>query len=438
MEQVEQADLERRLLSSITSQKDLILAQDSGISRDTFITPSEGRHDEVWDYIEDHVRENGRCPVDDDLRTIYGFEPGAPGDLKTYVSLARKRELTRCLRAIMEKRAIQLSENPDDPEPIVRSINEDLASLRLGERRSVTFIDADAQKRMHAFMARKNIMQTRGMLGIPTGLAAFDKQGRGFMPGEVVVVVGPTGTGKSWALTHMMCHAYEDGQKILMISPELTTDEVALRFDTMLMCQRNVQVLRNTELTIGTADPKLYASWLKDLATERRFACADNAGTGKPFNFDDIWRLALEHKPAIVVIDGLHLISSGRRGGERAGWEVLKEGVEMLKALAQQEKIVVLCAHQSDRAASRKENVPPGLASIGYGFSVSQACDRFISLSRDPDDPMQRLYKVPKFRGGAPIVEDRTLRWDVDRGIVHEIGFKPDAAFGEDDENDFA
>lgn len=403
--------------------------------------PSETRHPEVWDYIESHVRESGKCPSDDDLRALFEFEPTDQGDLKSYVEIARKRELTRGLRSVMEKRAIQLAEDSEEPEPIIRGLSEDLTKLRTGEKRNVVFIDADAEKRMGAFMERKNITDARGMLGIPTGLAAFDRIRRGFTPGEVVVVIGPTGTGKSWVLTHMMCMAYEDEQKILMISPELTSDEVALRFDTMLMCTRQETVLRNSELMTGTADPKRYDEWLKELSGERRFACADNAGTGKPFNFDDIWRMALEHKPSIVVIDGLHLISSAnRRGGERSGWEVLKEGVEMLKALAQQERLVVLAAHQSDRASSRKENVPPGLASVGYGFSVSQTCDRLISLSRDPDNPMQRLYKVPKFRGGAPIVDDRTLMWDVDRGVVREVGSaRPDfAQADDDDDNEFA
>src|SRR3972149_4024922 len=108
MDQLDQIDLENRLLSSTTSQKDLVYAQDCGVSRDTFVIPSEARHPEIWDYVEDHVRGHGKTPSDDDLRVLFGFEPTDQGDLRTYVTLARKRELTRNLRSIFERRPIQL------------------------------------------------------------------------------------------------------------------------------------------------------------------------------------------------------------------------------------------------------------------------------------------------------------------------------------------
>ena len=106
----------------------------------------------------------------------------------------------------------------------------------------------------------------------------------------------------------------------------------------------------------------------------------------------------------------------------KQGWEALKDGVRDLKALAQQEKIVVIAAHQAERSSAKKSDAftPPNLSQIAYGFAVGQSSDRVISMSWVRGDPLARHYSVPKLRAGQMIVNRRTLRWNVDIGCIFE------------------
>ena len=125
-----------------------------------------------------------------------------------------------------------------------------------------------------------------------------------------------------------------------------------------------------------------------------------------------------------MFVDGLHLLGSDTPGLQ--GWEVLKEGTMILKSLAQQEKLVVVAAHQADRSAARNDATnPPGQSQVGYAYAIIQNSSRVISIAHVKDDEFSRKYKVIKQRGGQPITDVRYLKFDVDRGIIFENKYVP-------------
>jgi archaellum biogenesis ATPase FlaH len=412
---MEQMILENRLISSIKNINDLILCQKEGITKETFVVTDPANHADVWRYIEEHAASQKRLPTQEDLKSIYGFENTGEGDLQEYISRARNAEIAAKARALLVSKADGIS---GEPSNAIRDIILGLSNLQSGAKRREIYLDRDSSSRLDFFNETRNTILKGGMLGLPTGLATFDKQGLGFRKGEVIVVIGGTGVGKSWLVTYMGVTSYTSGYKILMISPELTAEEVGQRFDVLLANTQGVQ-LSNMEIMLGKADPKVYEDWLSSLDGNSRFVVIDSSDTGKRLTFTDIWRYAKEHNPDLLIVDGLPFIA-GNNSRDK-GWEALKDGVEYLKALAVQEKIVVLIAHQPNRDASKHHaTVAPGLDKIGYSFAVAEAADRVISMARVPGREMYRQYIVPKIRAGATIADERTLFFDVDVGNIRE------------------
>jgi len=420
-----QAELENRLLSSVESLEDLRYCQQEGITSETFVhTDDEGTldHGEVYDYLDTYSRENkGKLPTEKDLKALHDFESTGAGDLKNYVQQVRWKELARNAMSFLTRNVERLNE--DDPTKVIEDFAREFSDLRTGGKRSVVYLDKDAMDRLTQFDEAKELVKTGKMIGIPTGLSTFDSQYLGFRDGELVVVMGGTGIGKSWLLIYMAAIAYAEGKKLLMISPELTADEQGARFD-VVFAHHNQLKLSNQDIITGQGKRSEYKGWLESLTKSDRFPVIDRSDTGKPLSFNDIWRYVGDHKPDLLLVDGLHLISGGSNGRGAKGWEILKEGVDSLKALSQHEKIVTIVAHQPDRSASAKGAiVPPGLSQVGYGFSVMEAADRVISMSRDPRSESHRLYRVVKIRRGKAIPDARRLKFNVDVGEIHEVKF---------------
>ncbi len=416
-------ELENRLLSSVRDFGDVVYCERAGITNGSFLATDPVEHGEVWDYVSSHARDNsGALPTEKDLSTLFGFEVSGAGDLKTYVARVREQELKHKARGVLMRHIAGLAEDSEaDAAETLRRTSSELGELQSSSGRRVTYFDRDAMDRLERFdEARRKIVED-GIIGVPTGLKPFDAEQRGLFPGEVVIVAASTGVGKSWLLCYMAAHAYEAGRRVLVVSPELTAGEQSARLDSVLAGIRGEEI-SNFDVTTGRADRERYKRWLEGLRGEDRLAILDSSDTGGPFTFPDIWQYALEFKPDVLVVDGLHLVAGVDE--TQKGWEVLKGGIAQLKSLAQKEEMVVICAHQVQRSAAARgfETTPPTLGQIGYGFSVVETADHVITMSRSAGGDMERLYRVIKARGLREVVEKLTLFWDVDIGRIYDKG----------------
>ena len=422
-------DLEVRLLSSIETEEDVTYCQREGVTRETFIEGDEDvDHAAVYEYILRHAQENsGQLPTAEDLRTLLGFKSTGVGDLKSYVALARRREVGRKALRFLQTNIQRL--DTDDPVDAIADIAAEFSGLKSETGQVISYLDKDALERLDDFDEARELVKAGKMIGIPTGLSTFDNQYLGFKPGELVVVIGGTGVGKSWLLMYMAAVAHKNGYRIFLVSPELTIKEQGKRFDPIRAHLDDI-TLSNQDIITGQGKRTVYKSWLEELSKERSFPGVDRSDTGQWFTFSDIWRMTVENKPDMLIVDGLHLIAGDARSGAKQGWEILKTGVDMLKALAQQERIVVLGAHQPTRDASAKgATIPPSLSQIAYGFSVAQSSDRVISMSYDSDSELHRLYRVVKLREGKAIPEARRLYFNVDKGQINEVPYEDPGEF---------
>ncbi len=422
------ADVEIRVLSSITTLHDLRLMQEAGLSAESFVLYSE-----VYSYVLEYVHTYQEIPRPADVVTRFKntdseLELEGPGNIEYYIAELRKLALARNLRESIRmrigERGVNLDRNPDET---ARLIMQDLSGLNHSRSQNVGMLDRDALARLQTLQDRITASSEGRIIGIPTGLKCFDNYQEGWQPGEAALIIGPKGSGKSWMMMYFAVIAYRHGLKILLFSPEMAWEECALRFDVMLARQFYDEFLTHTQLKTGVgADVEAYRKWLEFLTARSDFMCVDNIDD-VGFTLTGMLSMIDEFQPDMVVLDGMQLV---RDSNGVAGWEVIKAAADGLKAWAQRNKKVTLWAGQVDKEGMRHASEPVSSgAQAAYGKAAVEAANRLITIGADSDDPYRRVFKVPNNRSGREWHEKQTLVFDVDTGHIEQLVVQEPSAF---------
>ena len=97
---------------------------------------------------------------------------------------------------------------------------------------------------------------------VKTGFKKIDDTEGGFLPGELVYVIGRKGDGKSICLLHMATAAWLTGESILLISLEISKEDYERRFASKV-CQLPSNGLKRGNLT--DEEDKIYKDYLKNI-----------------------------------------------------------------------------------------------------------------------------------------------------------------------------
>ena len=405
--------VERLLLSALRTTGDLTKLRRANVSADSFSQPA---YRDLFTYIERRILETELPPSDSELLTIYQFTPDKTvTDVDSLARTLRKQELIRKGQFTMQEQMTELWYG--EPEDAIEKVITGLSHLQAGASEHVGYSDAGARERLADVKGRSEMRARGEIIGIPTGLPLFDETGVGWEPAELITIIGRSTIGKSWLLNFFACVAYNNGRRILYISPEMSKRKTEFRMDSIL-AQLNGVTISNKALINGSIDLELYDKWLGALSGEHRWVTVDSTDTpsGK-FALKDIAALVAAHRPDMLVIDGFHLIG----GTKDEQWKVIAEAGQMLKGLAQRNGMVIIVGMQVVREAMKATGAEPDLQHGAYGKSLMEDSDRVFALAMPPRQQHMRYLKVPKTRDGEPITIRVHLYWDVDIGDIRQI-----------------
>jgi len=406
-------DLERHLLSAIQGPEDMMLLERLGVTEKTFRDPTCRS---AFVYIRESLTRTGKVPSDADLKSLGGVARIKEAtDLEGVATLVRNHEMALNAREVITQRWSDLEE--DAPRGLALLV-QDLSSLQSGDLGHTAYSDSTAMGRLAEQDKRRRRLAEGGVVGIPTGLRAFDSVGAGWSPGEIVTVMGVTGIGKSWMLVYMGSVAYQAGYRVLFIEPELGRWETECRVDTVLGRMNGFE-FSNKALLRGQVDRAKYEEWLRMFAQNDRWvtAVASDTPTGI-FTSEAIVNLVNTYKPDVLMIDGFHRLGAH---ASLATWEQIKFCSNAMKSLSVRHDLVTIAATQVQREAMMSVKTLPELYHGAYGKALLEDSQRIIALAKSQAHKKQRLYGVLKMTHGEPIEGRRRLRWDVDVGDIHEM-----------------
>ena len=196
---------------------------------------------------------------------------------------------------------------------------------------------------------------------ITTGWKVVDElmQG-GLSAGELGVIVGPGGTGKSWILSKLCTSAMDAGYKCLFITLELSKEYVGIRMDCIMTninmseLKQNRETIKN-RLRMVTGDLKIEWYPTKKLSMMGLRALLDRM-------------ILLDKKPDIMFLDYADLMSVGKSSQKRKD-EELQELYEELRGTGGEYQIPIWTASQANRSSHDEgvEYVSAGMISESMG-----------------------------------------------------------------------
>ncbi|WP_224392881.1 replicative DNA helicase [Pseudonocardia sp. ICBG1293] len=226
--------------------------------------------------------------------------------------------------------------------------------------------------------------------GLATPYADLTRVTGGWRPGQLIVVAGRPGLGKSTVAVDAARHAaFGEGQPVVLFSLEMSRTELWSR----IVCAE----ARVNYRTLSTPHGLTSADWQRlDTARWERIA-ATCAG---PLVIDDSAsitmtqirarsrRLKQKHGLGLVVVDYLQLMSSGRRSESRQ--LEISEFSRQLKVLAKELEVPVIALSQLNRGPEQRLDKRPLLSDLRESGAIEQDADMVILLHRpdayDPED----------------------------------------------------
>ena len=229
----------------------------------------------------------------------------------------------------------------------------------------------------------ESIMEDVKRFSVSTGWEVVDElMDGGLGPGELGVVMAPSGIGKSWFLSKIACSAVQKGLNVLHYTLELSESYVGQRYTTILTGiqtsehkERKEEIVRKIKNTPGRVRIKYYPP---QFASSKTLSAHIEKLKASGFN------------PNLIIIDYADLLKSG---SNRDGLYAELGGIyEELRGLSGEMGIPIWTATQTNRAAIDHEVI--GADSVGDSYKKVQTADFIMSVSRKTKDKLSNTGRI--------------------------------------------
>lgn len=224
----------------------------------------------------------------------------------------------------------------------------------------------------------ENSLNRGGLTGIATGFDELNKRTGGFHGGELILIAGRPGMGKSSFAVNIAEHvSINDKRTVAIFNLEMPKEQIVNR----IICSQasvNTGKLRNGEIN---AD-----DWEKIGEVVNRVA-------GAPMYIDDTAamtvskirakcrRLKQTKNLALIIIDYLQLMQSSGRPESRQ--QEISEISRSLKILSKELDVPVIALSQLSRASESRSDKRPMLSDLRESGAIEQDADMVMFLYRD-------------------------------------------------------
>ena len=228
-------------------------------------------------------------------------------------------------------------------------------------------------------------IQNTDKLLIKTGFENVDKFAGGLTRGEITIVGGRPGHGKSTMLLNMLSNVLASGKKVMLFNRELTNVEVLKKLLALESGRLSYAMIRQ-----GMYDMKQ----LQELDRVREFIAKKyNADKFRMYDqIRDFPSSATEikkFKPDIIFDDYIQLITpTGKEDQRRLQLERI---VNDYKWIAKEYNCVVILASQLNRALATRGNARPQLSDLAESGAIEQVAENVFFV-----------YYPYKVQGGKP------------------------------------
>jgi replicative DNA helicase len=399
---------EAAVITAVCTNKDISTVLADNID-DVFTS-----HKDVWEGLKSYYLKFKAVPDVSVLQERFkDFEPEAvKGETAYYLDQLKNEYLAGRLRNLLLQSGTSLKTNASSR--VVADMQKELSSLsRLTNNvRDVDLTDFKlAEKHFESVKNRSDAMG--GSPGIMTGFKAIDyAYPTGMAPGHLIVMIGWAGRGKTWMASYLACKAWEQGFKPMIISLEMTPENMRDRIYTML----GSGLFKASDFARGQVDISSFDDWgSKKFANKNQFILVSNEGTGQ-VTPQTVQAKIDQHKPDLVILDYHQLFndSSGAKSEVERNRNISRD----FKLLAVRNNIPIIDITAATMDDVSDQDTPPMLSQVAWSKAIEYDADMAMAVHRTPDTNIIEVVSR-KNRHGTEFAF--YLDWDLNRGIVKEV-----------------
>jgi len=299
-------------------------------------------------------------------------------NIRYHAKIVREKALLRSLIQTSSHIASKVYEDNLDADEMVDYAEKmvfDIADKRTKTAfASLKSVIKDTFKMIENLYSKKE-----AITGVASGFKDLDELTSGFQSGELIVVGGRPGMGKTAFALNIAQHvAVEMKEPVAIFSLEMSKEQLAMR---MLCSEGMVDSGRVRKGFIGREDWPRLTNAAGRLAEAPIFIDDSSSLTVLEIRAK-ARRLKMEHgRLSLVVVDYLQLMRS--RGNFERREQEISEISRSLKALAKEVKVPVIALSQLNRAVEHRGEKKPTLADLRESGAIEQDADVIIFLYKD-------------------------------------------------------
>ncbi len=371
-------------------------------------------HRDVWEGLKSYYFKFKAVPDISILTEKFkDFDPvPVKGETAYYLDQLKNEYLGGRLRNLLLSSGASLKSNASSR--VIADMQKELTGLsRLTNNvRDIDLTDFKlAGEHFEAVRTRSDAMG--GAPGILTGFKAIDyAYPTGMAPGHLIVMIGWPGKGKTWFSSYLACKAWEQGFKPMIISLEMTPEDMRNRIYTMM----GSGLFKASDFQRGQVDISTFDDWgSKKFANKNNFILVSNEGTGQ-VTPNTVQAKIDQHKPDLVIVDYHQLFSDNNNS--KAPTERNMNISREFKMLALRNNIPIIDITAATADEISDHDSPPMLSQVAWSKAIEYDADMAIAVHKNPDSNIMEIVSR-KMRHGTDF--GFYLDWDLNRGIVSEI-----------------
>ena len=401
-------NIESAVITSVCENKDIATVL-SGNVDEVFTS-----HRDVWEGLKSYYLKFKSVPDVSVLTEKFkDFEPvKVKGETAYYLDQLKNEYLSSRLRNLLLTSGANLK--TEASSRVIASMQSELSKLgKLTTNvRDVDLTDyKEAEKHFQAIKDRSDAMG--GSPGIRTGFKAIDyAYPTGMAPGHLIVMIGWPGRGKTWFSSYLACKAWEQGFKPMIVSLEMTPENMRDRIYTMM----GSGLFKASDFARGDINIDQFDDWgSKKFADKNNFILVSNEGMGE-VTPNVIQGKIDQYKPDIVILDYHQLFSDNQnsKGPTERNMNISKS----FKKLAMTNNIPIIDITAATAEEVADHDSPPMLSQVAWSKAIEYDADMAIAIHKNPDSNIMEIVSR-KNRHGTEF--GMYLDWDLNRGIVQEV-----------------
>ena len=400
---------EATLISAVCQNKDISTLLADNVD-DLFTS-----HRDIWEGLKSYYYKFKAVPEASVLQEkFHDFDPDINVKAETgyYLDKLKNEYLSSRLKNILLQSGSALKQ--DAASRVLADMQSKLANLSrfTNNVRDLDVIDLDSATR-HFSSVKDRASVMGGSPGILTGFKAIDAAyPTGMAPGHLIVAIGWPGKGKTWFTSYLACKAWEQGFKPMIVSLEMSPENMRDRIYTML----GSGLFKASDLSRGDINIDDFKSWgTKRFEGKNSFVLVSNEGNTEVTPATVQGKID-QHKPDLVILDYHQLFNDNKRSHSEVERNRNISREFKLLAVSNNIPVIDITAATADDVSDQDD--PPMMSQVAWSKAIEYDADMAMAIHKHPGTNLIEIVSR-KNRHGQEFAFH--LDWDINRGIIKEL-----------------